>query len=159
MFSRPEIHVYELSSQIEIALKIRCIYDIYYDIGCFTDEIVPYEQFLGAVGREGICARKVHQNYLVVFVVEYAFLGIDGHAAVVAYMLVPARGGIEKSGLAAVRVTHEGDTDFAAALLGQAHHLGFNPFGLHNRRNSLGEGFSGLFFAHNLNHPRRSESL
>jgi len=46
-----------------------------------------------------------------------ADLGPDGHAAVIAHMLVAARYGVEKRGLAAVGVAHQRHADRAAVTV------------------------------------------
>ena len=51
------------------------------------------------------------------------FLRINGHAAVIAHVLVAAGGDVEQRGLSAVRVADKGDSDHVMPLLGETFHL------------------------------------
>ena len=75
--------------------------------------MVAHVTLLGRVGREGVGSGQVGDLETVAAVGAVADLGPDGHAAVIAHMLVAARYGVEKRGLAAVGVAHQRDGDGA----------------------------------------------
>ena len=75
--------------------------------------MVTHVTLLGRVGREGVGSGQVGDLETVAAVGAVADLGPDGHAAVIAHMLVAARYGVEKRGLAAVGVAHQRDGDGA----------------------------------------------
>ena len=75
--------------------------------------MVTHITLLGRVGREGVGSGQVGDLETVAVVGAVADLGPDGHAAVIAHMLVAARYGVEKRGLAAVGVAHQRDGDGA----------------------------------------------
>ena len=75
---------------------------------------------LGRVGREGVGAGQVGDLEPVAAVDAVADLGPDGHAAVVAHMLVAARDGVEQRGFTAVGVAHQRHRDGPRAV---RHHL------------------------------------
>ena len=54
---------------------------------------------------------------------EHPLLGIHGHSAVIAHMLMCARCDIEKGGLAAVGITHQRYTNLLSTGLGKSRHL------------------------------------
>ena len=60
-------------------------------------------------------------------VLEHALLGIHGDTAVIAHMLMASGGDIEKRGLSAIGISHQGDLYHLAALFGQCSHLPFKP--------------------------------
>ena len=125
-----QVHVYDLGGEVEVPFQIGRVHHVHYHIRHFLYEVAPDIKLLGTVCRQGICPRKVHQDELVSAVFELAFLGVDGHSAVVPYMLVASRSDVEKRSLAAVRVPHQGNADDVPAFLCQMLHLFFQHPGL-----------------------------
>ena len=122
-----QVHVDKLGGKVEVSLKIRGVHYIHHDVRNVFDKILPYIEFLRAVCGKRICARKVDDLKMIASVLEVALLCIDGHAAVVAHMLMTSRSHVEKRCLTAVRVTYQGDTDHPATFLDQGIHLLFHP--------------------------------
>ena len=112
-----EVHVDELRGEIEVAFDIRGVDDVDDDVRHGFDQVLAHIEFFGAVGGKRIGAGQVDKGDVVVLVAEAALLGIDGHAAVVADMLMAAGSHVEKGGLPAVGIADEGDTQGVTALV------------------------------------------
>ena len=65
---------------------------------------------------------------------EGTFLGIDGHAAVVAHMLVTSGSHVEEGCLSAIRISDQSHLDDLAALLRHRSHFTLHPFLLRLKR-------------------------
>ena len=80
-------HLYKLKREIQVALDIRCIGDIYYRIGLFVDYEIPGDLLLTGIRTDGVDARQVDKA--VIFIADYlAQLMLDRHAREVADMLI-----------------------------------------------------------------------
>ena len=101
------VHVNELCSEVEVAFEVRCHNRIYDYVGHLFIDVTAHIYLLGRIGRNGVCARQVGEVDAVALVVEAAGLGINGHAAVVAYMFVLVGKCVEYGCLAAVGVAHQ----------------------------------------------------
>ena len=55
-----DVHVDELCSQIQVSFQITGIYDIYYDIGSFFNDVFSDVKFFRTVGRQGISTGEVY---------------------------------------------------------------------------------------------------
>ena len=77
-------HLYELKREIQVALDIRCVGDIYYRIGLFVDYKIAGDLLLTGIRTDGIDAGQVDKavaDYLAHFM-------LDRHAREVADMLI-----------------------------------------------------------------------
>ena len=100
----------ELRREVQVALDVRAVHDVEYRIRPLFDEKPARDLLLDGVGREGVDAREIlYDNLLVPG--EYAVLLLDRDARPVADVLLRPSKRIEERGLAAVRVAREGDLD------------------------------------------------
>ena len=88
--NHPQVHVDQLGSKVEVALKIGCINDIDHHIRNLLKKIFADIKFLRAVCGKGICAGQIHQLESISPMLKQPLLGIHGHATVVAHMLMSA---------------------------------------------------------------------
>ena len=116
----PRIDVDQFGGQVEVAFQIRRHDRVDHHVGRLLGDMAADIPFLGRVGRQGIGSGQVRHLETVTAVVAVADLGADGHAAVVAHVLVAARDGVEQRRLAAVGIAHQRHGDRAAAA---RHHL------------------------------------
>ena len=115
----PEVHVDDLRRQVQVPLDVGGVHDVDDDVRHRIDQILPDIQFLRGIGRQGVGSGQVHQGDVIPLVVEMPLFRIDRHAGIVAHVLVRARRDIEKGGLAAVGIAHQGDADHVVPLLGE----------------------------------------
>ena len=119
----PKVHVYELGCEVEIPLEIRGVNHVQHDVRSGFQQILAHIKLFRAICREGICAGKVHENEVVAGVAETSFLGVHCHPAVVAHMLMAARGDVEKGSLAAVGIADKGHPYFVLPFVCEFRHL------------------------------------
>ena len=117
-----QIHVYQLRGQIQVSLQVGRIHNIHNHIRHFLYEILSHIKLLRAVCGKRICPGQVDKNKLIAPVFEMSFLGINGHPAVVAHMLVASGCYIEKGCLSAVRIADQSHLDYLSPLLRQSFH-------------------------------------
>lgn len=89
------VDVDELGSQVKVAFEVGCDHGIDDHVGRLLDQVSANVKLLGGVGCKGIGARQVGDLEFVTPVGVVAPLGIDGHPAVIAHVLVAARYGVE----------------------------------------------------------------
>ena len=89
------IHVDELGGQIEVPFQIGCVHHIDDDVRGFLDDVLAYIDFLRRISGKRIGTRQVDNAEMVSLEVEEAFLGVHGHTAIVAHMLVCPTGYIK----------------------------------------------------------------
>ena len=118
--NRAYVHVNELCGEVEVALKVRCHYRVYDNVGHLLKEVAAHIYLLGRICRDGVGSRQVGEVYAVALVVEAAGLGIHSHAAVVAHVLVLVGKRVEYRCLAAVGVAHQRNVDDVPPLGGVA---------------------------------------
>ena len=82
------VHVYQLSSEIKVALQIGGIHHVDDDVRRLVDDVLAHVEFLGRVGGERVGARQVNDAEVVALEVEVAFLSIHGDPAVVSHTLM-----------------------------------------------------------------------
>ena len=133
-----EVHVDHLGGQVEVSLDVGGVHYVDYYVRHRFKQVFPDVEFFRGICGKGVCTGQVDEHEFVPAVFEAAFLGIDGHSAVVADMLMAAGGDVEQGGLSAVRIADEGDADHMAALIGQLLHLAVEPvllvfIGIHRR--------------------------
>ncbi len=75
-----EVHVDELSGEVEVALYVAGVDDVDDDVGCVVDDLPSDVHFFGAVGCEGVSAGEVDDIEVVAFEMSFAFFGVDGYA-------------------------------------------------------------------------------
>ena len=102
-----QVHIDELSGEIQVPLYVACVYDIYHDIRSLVYYLASYVHLLRRVSGEGVCAGKVHQVELIPLETEFSHLGIDGDTAVVAHALMSSRCKVKQCRLATVGVAYE----------------------------------------------------
>ena len=152
-----QVHVDELGGEVEVAFQVGTVDDVDDDVGRLVDEVAADVKLLGAVGRKRVGAGQIHDAHAIFAVSEVAVLGVDRHSAVIAHMLVGARGDVEERGLAAVGVAHERHVDGASFFAGHVGHTAFeHGFGLGivsgvgrkpRQTGIFGEGCAGLGLA------------
>ena len=152
----PKVHVDDLRGQVQVPFDVGGVHDIDHNVRHRIDQVLPDVQFFRGISGEGIGSRQVHQGDVIALVVEMSLFRIDRHAGIVAHVLVRARRDVEKRGLAAVGVAHQGDADHVVPLLGQMREGLVQPLPL---RHILGqtlemlvarEGLAGLRLVHHL---------
>ena len=113
----------QLGGQVEVALDVGAVHDVQDDVGLFAHQVAAGHHFFQGVGRQGINARQVlHDDVLVVL--QAAVLFLDGDAGPVAHILIGAGQGVEQGGLAAVRVACQCDLDLCHVQLLLSHPAG-----------------------------------
>ena len=122
-YDHTEVHVDELCGEVEVAFEVACVDDIDHHIRCLLHELLAHVELFGGVGGERIGAREINEVEGVAFILGMSFLGIHGHARIVAYALVRTGGKVEERGLATVGVAHQCHVDDLALLLGSLLHL------------------------------------
>ena len=100
----PDLH--KLCRQIQVALNIGAIHNIENDIRLVVNQVIPGNYLLKCVGAEGIDARQILNDDILVFLVSPLFL-FHCHARPVADILIASRQRIEQCGLAAVRISRK----------------------------------------------------
>ena len=113
------VHVYELCGEVEVALQVAGVYDVDDDVWGLLDDLFAHVEFFWRVGAEAICAGKVYQIELVALEVGLPFLGVNGHARVVADAFVGARCKVEERCFAAIGVSHQCHIDDVMPLFGR----------------------------------------
>ena len=101
------VYVDQFGSQVKIAFQIRGDHGVYHHIGDARSQMMTHVTLLGRIGRESVGAGQVGDLEAVAAVDAAADLGADGHAAVIADVLVTARDGVEQRGFTAVGVAHQ----------------------------------------------------
>ena len=109
-----DAHVDELRRQVEIALDVGGVDHVEHDVGLDAHDVVAHESLFGRIGRDGIGAGQVGQSDAIAAMHNAGLLGSDGHAAVIARVLVLAADGVEERGLAAVGVADQSHRDVLA---------------------------------------------
>ena len=95
--------LHQLGGEVEVALQVGGVHDVQHHVGALIDQIVPGDDLLQRVGGEGIDARQVgHDDVLLV--ADAAFLFLNGDAGPVAHILLGTGQGVEQGRLAAVGV-------------------------------------------------------
>ena len=108
-----DVHVYQLGSEIEVALQVAGVDDVDDDIRRMLDELLAHIEFFRRIGRKGIGARQIYQVEVIAVVFGFAHLGIHGYAAVVAHTFVSTRCEVEEGSLSAVWISHQCHVDDA----------------------------------------------
>lgn len=107
------VDVDQFGGKIEITFEIRGHYGVDDHVGRVVHQMAAHVQLFGRIGREGVGAGQIGDDEPVSSVTIFAALGVDGHPAVIAYMFVAARNGVEQRGLAAVGIADQRDVDRA----------------------------------------------
>ena len=107
VYHHRSVHIDEFCGEIEVTLKVRGHNNIYYNIGGLLAEVSHHVEFLGGVGRQGICAGKINYVEAVSFVFKSSLLGSDSDSRIVSDMLMGSRNHVEHRCLAAVGVAHQ----------------------------------------------------
>ena len=110
------VDVDQFGGQVEVALEVRGHHGVDDHVGHLRGEVLAHETLFGRIGRQGIGSGQVGDLEAVAAVEAVSHLGADGHAAVVAHMLVASRNGVEQRGFAAVGIPDQGHADRAAAV-------------------------------------------
>ena len=100
----------ELRREVEVALDVRAVHDVQDRVWLLLDEEFARHLLLKRIRRQRVDAGKV-LDYHVLVAPEPAVLLLDGHARPVADVLVGTSQGVEKGGLAAVRISGKRDFD------------------------------------------------
>ena len=100
------VHFQHLQGEIEIALNIGGVGDIYDRVGFFVDEEIPRHYLLVGIGAYGIYARQV--NHFAVFAsANLAGFSVHRYSGEVPHVLVGTCKLVEQSGLAAVLISRK----------------------------------------------------
>ena len=106
-YNHGDIELQELQCQEQVSFYICGIYDVYDSLGLFVQNKVTRHQLLAAVGGHGVDAGKVGDQ--CVWMSFYnPVLPVHCNAREVAHMLVHSCKLVEKGGLTAVLVAHQG---------------------------------------------------
>ena len=100
----------ELCGKVQVALQIGAVDDVQDGVGPLTNQVVTGHNFFQGVGRQGVDARQVHDDDVVVLL-QLAFLLLHGDAGPVAHELVGTGQGVEQGRLTAVGVARQGNLD------------------------------------------------
>ena len=106
----------QLRGQVQVALDVRSVHDVEDRVRPLLDQVAARHDLLERVGRQGIDARQVLDDDVLV-PLEAAFLLFHGHARPVAHVLGATRQVVEQRGLAAVRIARQGDCNTHKPLL------------------------------------------
>ena len=102
----------QLRRQVEVAFEVRAVDDVQDGVWLLVDEIVPGHDLFQRIWREGVDARQVLNDDVLVSREDAVFL-FDCDARPVADVLGRAGERVEKGGLAAVGVSCESDLDIS----------------------------------------------
>ena len=100
----------QLGGEVQVALQVGAVDDVQDGVGPLTDQVVTGYNFFQGVGRQGVDARQVHDDDVVVLL-QLAFLFLYGDAGPVAHKLVGTGQGVEQSRFTAVGVARQGNLD------------------------------------------------
>ena len=137
-----EVHVYELRCEVQVALKVACVDDVYYHVGRVFDNLLAHIQLFGAVCRQRVSAGQVYEVERVSAIFGLAFFRVNRNSGVIAHALVGARSEVEQRRLAAVGVAHECHV--------------YRPAFLHRRLVQLLVGYEAFVVAVFFRHFRKS---
>jgi len=102
-------HFRQLRGQMQVALQVRRVDHLDHDAGTLRQDFVAGDGFLGRSGQEAVDAGQIHHFDRAAGARETGGLLFDGHAGIVAHVLVGAGDPIEQARLAAVRVARQQD--------------------------------------------------
>ena len=102
-----DAQLHQLHGQIEVALDIGRIYDIYNAVRVGVQQKVAGDDLLAGIGRQRVDARQIGHDSLAV-TADDAVLAVHRHAGKVADVLVGAGQLVEQRRLAAVLVARQG---------------------------------------------------
>ena len=111
------IKVDKLGCKEEVALKIRCHHSVDHNVGHLIHQVTANIQLLGGICRQSICSGQVGDIDFIALIMARSALGIDRNTAIVTYVLVLTREGIEKRSLATIGVTHQSNVYLANLLI------------------------------------------
>ena len=100
----------ELGGQVQVALDVGAVHDVEDGVRLLIDQVVAGHHLLQRIGGQGVDARQVLDDDLLV-ALQLALLLFHRDAGPVAHVLVGAGQGIEQGGLTAVRVARQRDLD------------------------------------------------
>ena len=100
----------KLRGQVKVALQVGTVDDVQNGIRALVDQVVTGHHFLQRIGRKGINAGQVHDDY-VFMLFELALFLFHGNAGPVAHELVGPCQSIEQRGFSAVGIARQGDAD------------------------------------------------
>ena len=106
------VHVDELCGEVEVSLKVRCHDGVDDHVGHLLPEVTHHVEFLGGIGREGICAGKVYDVEAIALIMEHTLLCPHSDTGIVAHTLMGARHHVEERRLSAVGVAYQCDVDY-----------------------------------------------
>ena len=106
----------QLGGQVQVALQVGAVDDVQDGVGALADQVIPGHHLLQGVGGQGVDARQVHDDHVIVLL-QLALLLLHGDAGPVAHELVGAGEGVEQGGFAAVRVARQGNFDLLIHMI------------------------------------------
>ena len=109
-----DAHVDDLEREEEVTLQVGGVHDVDYSVRGLLEKVVPGDDLLGGVRRQGVDTRKV--DHFDVMAADLSGLLVDGDPRPVTDALVRTREFVEKGGLPAVRVPGQSDCDAHSIL-------------------------------------------
>ena len=106
----------QLSGEVEVSLNVGAVHDVQNGIRLLAHQVVPGHHFFQGVRGEGVDARQVLDDHILMSL-EAALLLFHRDAGPVAHVLIGAGQIIEQGGFSAVRVAGQCDFQFHHALL------------------------------------------
>ena len=101
----------KLDSEIQVALKVRGVYNIDDHVRLLIDDGVARHQLLNGVCGQAVGARQIHNLQFPLSMAAGALLLLDRHAGIVSDVLAGARDIIEQCCLAGVRIAGQCNHD------------------------------------------------
>ena len=101
-----DAHLRQLGGQIEIPLQVGAVYNIQYHIRPLIHQIVPCNNLLQGVGRQGVDPRQVHNDHIRM-PLQTALLLLHRYAGPVPHKLAGTGEGVKQRGLPAVGIPRQ----------------------------------------------------
>ena len=90
-----QMHVDELSGEIEVPFQVAGINDVDDDVGRFLNDLFSHIKLFWRIGRKAVCARQVDNVEPIALELGITLLGVDGDTRIVAHSFVGTAGEIE----------------------------------------------------------------